>query len=75
MAGAPDFSAILAGFAQSGLTQADLARHLQVDRSTVWRMINGETRMPTLQTANRIVDLQAKSLISLLRTCNKNGCK
>lgn len=74
MAG-PDFSSILAGLAVGGMSQADIARRLQVDPSTVCRMINGEIRQPGFDTGTRILSLQAKSLNSFVSIRNRIGCK
>lgn len=71
----PDISSILAGLAHNGMTQADIARRLQVAPSTVCRMINGEIRSPSFQTGTRIMTLNDKSLNSLLRISNSIGCK
>jgi len=71
MADVPDFAAILTGLASNGLSQADMARRLQVDRSTVCRMINGEIRQPCYQTGVRIMTLQAKSLKTMVSICNR----
>jgi transcriptional regulator with XRE-family HTH domain len=70
----PDFSAILAGLTQS-MTQADIARRLHVDPSTVCRVINGEIRSPSFATGSRILSLQAKSLKVLVNTGNDFECK
>lgn len=72
---APDFSAILAGFAQNGVSQADIARRLQLDPSTVCRIANGQTRSPTFETGAKILVMHDKSLKSLMHTNNRFGCK
>ena len=70
-----DFAAILAGIAESGASQADIARQLHVAPSTVCRIASGEIRQPCFETGSRILSLQAKSLIPLLRTRNTNWDK
>jgi transcriptional regulator with XRE-family HTH domain len=71
----PDFSAILAGLAQNGMSQADIARRLHLDPSTICRVINGEIRQPSYSTGSKILTLQAKSLGSLVSTHNRFGGK
>lgn len=66
----PDFSTILAGLAHNGMTQADIARRLHVDPSTVCRMINGEIRSPSFQIGAKILSLHDKSLKTLVRINN-----
>ena len=71
----PDFSAILAGLNNNGMTQADLARRLHVDPSTVCRIVNGDIRQPSFETGAKILTLQTKSLKLFVNICNPIGCK
>ena len=71
----PNFSSILAGLATNGMTQADMARRLQIDPSTVCRVLHGEIRSPSFQTGSRILSLHAKSLGLLVHTSNRFGGK
>ena len=75
MTAMPDFSAILSGLASNGMSQADIARRLRVDPSTVCRMISGEIRQPSYATGSRILSLQHKSLNPLVRINNRFGGK
>jgi transcriptional regulator with XRE-family HTH domain len=70
---APDFAAIVAGLTDHGLTQAELARCLHLDRSTVYRIACGDIRQPSFETGSKLLHLQAKSLKSLLHTRNTDG--
>ena len=67
----PDFSAILSGLTCNGLTQADIARRLHLDPSTVCRMINGEIRSPSYANGLKIMSLHTKSLKLLVSTLNR----
>jgi predicted XRE-type DNA-binding protein len=71
----PDFSAILAGLTQHGMTQASIARSLAVDPSTVCRIVNGDIRQPSFETGAKIITLNAKSLKSFVSICKPIGCK
>jgi transcriptional regulator with XRE-family HTH domain len=71
----PDFQSILAGLAHNGMTQADIARRLHVDPSTVCRIVSGDIRSPSFQIGTKIMTLHDKSLKSLLSTRNPIGCK
>jgi predicted XRE-type DNA-binding protein len=57
-----DFSVIIAGLATAGLSQAEVARHAKVHRSTISKLALGDMREPTYSAGVRIVTLAEKHL-------------